>query len=633
MDEITTTLMSINAVLEEHARQIQTLVAANRALDEKHQAQIERHQAQVDEVKAECREKCESLERRCGVLEARCGSLERSIQVLKKDVDWTYKAPDIPRSHWIEQGHDEAYADNMEEFLESIKEDVENIRADAAECSFDCLHNGGHPAMLHDDALLPHLRELADAIQVSSGTKGDIYIENVELHPLVIKQLFPAMEGKVIDVCMESILFSAENVAECYEIIAASIRNHDTLQTLAWVNNRIPTDEQADLLIQSVIDNRSIKRLDLYNCFNQRGANGCRALATLITCERPFESLVYHRNGLSGIDDVAAALATNPQLEALRITNNNLNNSDAELIAQSLKQNTNLQVLFLRGNNITSTGFEKIGTAIYDPSSLNGMESCNHTCYVDCFEQHDNCVGGNFRGMTSQQRRHRKLFTMLSTRQAEGSNARHLNAELGDGAFATRLVPRVLECIGRWSVNRSADKPTPLSLYFEIMKSWNMPELYEHCGKERVVGILILLMTQMRPNEINLVILNDLTNGTGRMKARLPRISRSFPGSGQFNVVGHHARNVKKRPGAASGRAGTQMSGGTRVRCFGDHVRTTTRRPSLRPATPNAPVRGRYDDSVPLCSFAQPCNPLFSLSLLTPSSEGDAPPLGEVGET
>ncbi|EJK60562.1 hypothetical protein THAOC_19057, partial [Thalassiosira oceanica] len=209
------TLMPINAVLAEHARQIEALVAANRALDEK-------YQAQVDEVKAECREKCESLERQCGVLEARCGSLERSIQVLKKDVNWTYKAPDIPRRHWIEQGRSEEYADNMERFLRGIKEDVEDIRADAAGCSFDCLHNGGHPAMLHDDTLLPHFKEFSNAIQVATADV-EIVIENIELHPKVLGILCPVMEGKAIDVWMENILFSAENVAECYEIIAASI--------------------------------------------------------------------------------------------------------------------------------------------------------------------------------------------------------------------------------------------------------------------------------------------------------------------------------------------------------------------------------------------------------------------------
>ena len=60
---------------------------------------------------------------------------------------------------------------------------------------------------------------------------------------------------------------------------------------------------------------------------------------------------------------------------------------DAELIAQALEQNTNLLELYLEGNSITSAGFETIQAVIYNPSSLNAMGSCNHTCYVDCVEE------------------------------------------------------------------------------------------------------------------------------------------------------------------------------------------------------------------------------------------------------
>ena len=159
MDE-TPLSSSIHAAPVEHACQIETLAAANRFLEEKCRAQVEKHQAQVNEVKA--------LEGKCSVLEAMCGSLKRSVQVLKKDVNWSYSAPNIPRSHWIERGHDEEYADNMERLLHFIKEESEAIRNGTADnCA--CLNGYNRPTILHDDALLTHFEELADAIQVSSG--------------------------------------------------------------------------------------------------------------------------------------------------------------------------------------------------------------------------------------------------------------------------------------------------------------------------------------------------------------------------------------------------------------------------------------------------------------------------------
>ena len=466
------TLDDISAMLEEHARQIETLVAANKVLEERNAAFEERCKA-LDR-------KSKSLERSCGELEVRCSSLERSVQVLKKDVDWTYSAPDIPRSHWIEQGHDEEYADYMVGNISYIKDNVEDIRSSGGgNCS--CLDYYGQSRMLYDDALLPHFKELADAIQLSTGIRK-IFIDNIELRPSALGILFPAMEGKATNIDMRRIRFPAEDVDECYEIIAASIRRNIKLEKFDWESIEFRSDEQADLFIESVMDNWAIKIVTLANCINRSDINGCRALASLMMCGRPLKIVDFRDNGLSGIDDVAAALATNPQLKELWIRDNEFNDGDAELIAEALKQNTNLQSLYMRGNNnITPTGFEKIRTAIYNPLSLNGVASCNHTCWVDCIRDNDQFVG-NYSGMTPQQRRRRKLYNFLSSRHAVGSNARHLNAELGEGAFVTKLVPRVLECIEQCSGDRRSGRPTPLSICYELMRSWKMPELFELRG-------------------------------------------------------------------------------------------------------------------------------------------------------
>ena len=222
-------------------------------------------------------------------------------------------------------------------------------------------------------------------------------------------------------------------------------------------------------MIESVIDNRSITFVRLVYCFDQNGANGCRALATLLKSGRPFERLVFGRNGLSGIDDVAAALATNPQLKILWMDGNELNDRDAELIAQALKQNTNLQCLYLEGNNITPSAFEGMRASIYNSSCFKAMESCNDTCWVDCVQ--DNCEG-----MTPRERQNCKMYKLLATRHAEGSNACHLNVELGE---VIKLVPSVLECVKRCSIDRTTNSVTPLSIYFELIKSW-MPTLIGH---------------------------------------------------------------------------------------------------------------------------------------------------------
>ena len=56
----------------------------------------------------------------------------------------------------------------------------------------------------------------------------------------------------------------------------------------------------------------------------------------------------------------------------------------------------------------------------------------------------------------------------------------HLNLEFGDedeGDGTLKLVPRVLESVHRYASERSV--VPPVSIMYEIMRSWKMPELYE----------------------------------------------------------------------------------------------------------------------------------------------------------
>ena len=460
----TLTSADIATLLEKHTRQ----------LDERVRVQSDRLEAKNAALEEECR----SLQLQIHELNtdnarvredyrARCDFMERSIQVLKKDVNWTYSAPDIPRSHWIEQGYDEEYADNMEQFLSDVKRDVEHIRNGTSSILCTCLgYNERDSSISHDDALLLHFQELADAIQVSGGGINSIDIYGFELRPSSLKILMPVMENKESNVNMYRLRFPA---MRCYEIVCQSIRSNRRLEKVEWVGIEIESDEQADMLIESIIDNQSIKSVSLDSSFNQEGVNGCRALTSLMTSGRSFRFLDFDRNGFSDIDDVAAALAANPPLQILNMAGNKLNDRDAELIAQALKHNAHLQKLCLWNNNITPDGFGRIRMVIYDPLSLNSMDSCNHTCWVDRVE-------GNELFATPQQRRNRKLYELLSMRHAEGSNARHLNAELGEETYVNKLVPRVLERIGLCSVSREGGAPMPLSIYFELVRSWKMPE-------------------------------------------------------------------------------------------------------------------------------------------------------------
>ena len=95
----------------------------------------------------------------------RCESLERSVQVLRREGSWTYTAPDVPRSHWIEQGHDDEYAECAEMVTNTIKRNTESLRADDPNYSNIVAFGfvDFETVIRSDPVLDPHLKELAKA--------------------------------------------------------------------------------------------------------------------------------------------------------------------------------------------------------------------------------------------------------------------------------------------------------------------------------------------------------------------------------------------------------------------------------------------------------------------------------------
>jgi hypothetical protein len=98
------------------------------------------------------------------------------VQILTKDAKWKYSAPAIPTSHWIDRGLMNISIEGMEHFLVEIKDYTCELRSGAC-CEdiylggldgFDFDVNGNTLELLHDDALLPHWQEFANAMQLLS---------------------------------------------------------------------------------------------------------------------------------------------------------------------------------------------------------------------------------------------------------------------------------------------------------------------------------------------------------------------------------------------------------------------------------------------------------------------------------
>ena len=70
-----------------------------------------------------------------------------------------------------------------------------------------------------------------------------------------------------------------------------------------------------------------------------------------------------------------------------------------------------------------------------------------------------------------------KIYSILSDRNRDESNVHHLDLEFGDDSV--KFVPKVLGCVNRYSESRRDVAVPPLSVMYEILRSWRVPELFE----------------------------------------------------------------------------------------------------------------------------------------------------------
>ena len=115
-------------------------------------SRMDEMQNEIDSMKGKLSQ-MDELVSKCKHLEEKCAKLEKSVKLLAKD--WKYSVPDIPDSHWEDQGFDEDYIENICDFLEGIKEQTFRLRS-GAEIEYISLgfDENGTDVLQHDVALL-----------------------------------------------------------------------------------------------------------------------------------------------------------------------------------------------------------------------------------------------------------------------------------------------------------------------------------------------------------------------------------------------------------------------------------------------------------------------------------------------
>ena len=278
------------------------------------------------------------------------------------------------------------------------------------------------------------------------------------------------------------------------EFVIDTIGHNTRLDRLQWLDNEITWSEIAPLL-DAVIRHPSI--LTFWISGSCEEDTGYGVLRRLLTSDCQWEELHFRRNNIVTLarTHIPDAIASNLTLRVLDLKGNHLNDQDAISIAEALGRNTILQRITLSENDITNIGWRALQRAICDPSSHASINSSNNLCKVDgeLSQLLDGILVSNLVCHVGTNVRS-KMYTLFLRRHTEGSNAYHLSQEFGSGK-AMALAPVVLgaviasldvgfECIQCMVEDADMEaegvRPVkPVSILFEILKAWKMPELYE----------------------------------------------------------------------------------------------------------------------------------------------------------
>ena len=424
----------------------------------------------------------EGLQRENEELFLRCESLERSVQILKKEGNWTYSAPDVLRSHWID--HDGDDATDTENLFQSIKESTQNLRLSSG----DEIDVGFGTLILSDNVLYPHWEQLANATQLSERiTKLDLWYVQLDARTLRIIETSARQKGITTFNLTGNQFLGGEGVQFASDVL----KSNRSVEYFRWDENSFHSTDDAYKLIDAVLEHPTIRHLAVKASLNEDISPLQRLFAGVGTDKLLSAELSFNGIKTNGDRFISDFLSANPPLESLDLDGNELTDDDALHIALALLSNTNLLYLDLDDNELTEKGkttmfhlaLFNIGppersNLVTVPSianiNLNKASGANHTCQIQGIYIH----GPNFTNdsdKSAKLNRRKKMFWLLAHRRLNGCIITQLESEFSEKGLG--LVPHVLACINAYSADYPKD--LCLSVLFELARNWKTPEMYQ----------------------------------------------------------------------------------------------------------------------------------------------------------
>ena len=478
-------------------------------------------QSRIDQLESECKtlqQANSNLERKCKILrqtnsiilqrqlegESKIASLEQRLELLReasssefmrkakyqevvkknKQYQYTVAVPSIDQI--VSKGFPEGEAAGIHEDIVAMVELTKSMKSGEGIESIDPNSTGSNS--LYYDGYLPHYKEFADAlieyrhtINYKSDMKFECTIGSMELP----REVLDVLQNALHHTHFHSMTFYPNHeVGVGYiDFIANCISAGTRLKFLNLTEVCVDNTRDIDVLCEGINSNNSLQILSLDDCGNERRISG-EILNKLKS--KTLKNIELHID-LSNLGpmDMSEFLSSNPSLVHLNLGSNPFNRQDAVYISDALRQNTTLRYLEVNGRNIPNH-CHLLESVIFDRTSLNAAYESNHHCEMK--------IWGRRRGVSSDienfntcndtaKNRNKKIYLILSSRNRNRENAACFETDDID----MKHIPRILSVLKPLSKHyqntygdctKEKDEVKPLSIVYEVMRDWKMPELY-----------------------------------------------------------------------------------------------------------------------------------------------------------
>eukprot|EP00956_Cyclotella_meneghiniana_P020535 scaffold36355_cov21-Cyclotella_meneghiniana.AAC.1 len=446
-------------------------------------SRLESENSQLKSKIGQLEEKVKSLENFVNKAETKAKYLE----IVKKNEQWEYPLAVPTVAELMSDGYSKEQSEEVIRQIDHIDDVTTRMRKCRVIKWIDVSDDPVEPYFFYE-GMLPHCKQFAYALIEYKHT-----IDYMEDKTFIFRMggVAQPLASQVLLLLEKALKHTHFHRLEFHPIQTEGVRYLDVISNCVRVNSRLQVFQLEDTIENSmdidilceVLNNKAslAEVIKLMSCGTEGGV--FREIFNKLRTQN-VHKIDLSSNHLSNLrpTDMSEFLSSNPSLEELDLYNNPFNEQDIVYIADALRHNNTLRSLQFRFRfGVPPTNWYLLEYAIFDSTSLNAAYDSNHHCRV--YIRSPVADIGRFNTCSNPvANRRKKIYTLLSKRNRRRENASFLEQD----GIGIKHIPQILSLLKPFSEHHLHDKKgtqgdfevKPLSIVYEIMRVWRMPELY-----------------------------------------------------------------------------------------------------------------------------------------------------------